>query len=356
MTEDATLFQFIQLALDAHGFPIAWYFGGDAGLVGKPAGTIDSATGDVCQTVGAAWSAVLNRIDPIENIIEQRRVQTEGPDPNDPITGLDHELIDRKSQPYSLVNVAHVNAPSSVTTQNLDFTNDGTVQWFRQGDVSFTQTSNAKAVLTTGSAAYLFTSITVPLGDTTLEFDFRLANPLPSDRFTVFADDKLLLQFEGAAFPPDETGTINLGPLDFADAAGRTVTLTFCYTSTEPGHIAEISNVCISFHQHPQKYVLIGYPRYGHGLVFPKNRMFQAGSTVTLTAIPDPGFFVRSWAGTQQDQSSQPTGTVIMDSNKTVTVQFASESSPCSGFGIPLITLFLLSFNSLLTPPLSKVR
>jgi len=45
-------------------------------------------------------------------------------------------------------------------------------------------------------------------------------------------------------------------------------------------------------------------------------------TTVTLTAIPDAGYCVKAWIGTDNDQSTEVTNLAIMDSNRNVTVEF----------------------------------
>ncbi|MHC4743645.1 MAG: InlB B-repeat-containing protein, partial [Planctomycetota bacterium] len=54
------------------------------------------------------------------------------------------------------------------------------------------------------------------------------------------------------------------------------------------------------------------YPEYGR----PK-------PVALLSALPDPGHMLKSWAGTDDDSSTALTNTVVMDSNETVTVTFA---------------------------------
>ncbi len=54
----------------------------------------------------------------------------------------------------------------------------------------------------------------------------------------------------------------------------------------------------------------------------PASGPYYAGSIVTLTAIPNPGWRVKGWTGTFNDASTSTTNTVIMNSNKTVTVRF----------------------------------
>jgi len=62
----------------------------------------------------------------------------------------------------------------------------------------------------------------------------------------------------------------------------------------------------------------------GHGKIVTTNKsLFNPGAIVTLQAVPDEGYEVRSWTGTDNDASAAVTNVVTMDSNKTVTVEFA---------------------------------
>jgi len=61
----------------------------------------------------------------------------------------------------------------------------------------------------------------------------------------------------------------------------------------------------------------------GHGTVLPASGVFNAGTVVTLTATPDPGYRVKAWTGTDNDPSAGLNTTVAtMDRDRTVTVEF----------------------------------
>ncbi|MGA1980722.1 MAG: right-handed parallel beta-helix repeat-containing protein [Sedimentisphaerales bacterium] len=60
----------------------------------------------------------------------------------------------------------------------------------------------------------------------------------------------------------------------------------------------------------------------GNGTISPTSGTYYAGAIATLTAAPDPGWRVKGWSGTDNDYSTATTNTVIMDSNKTVGVEF----------------------------------
>ena len=51
-------------------------------------------------------------------------------------------------------------------------------------------------------------------------------------------------------------------------------------------------------------------------------RHLLRGTVVTLTATPNGGWRVKAWSGTDNDSSTATTNTVIMNSDRTVTVEF----------------------------------
>ncbi len=61
----------------------------------------------------------------------------------------------------------------------------------------------------------------------------------------------------------------------------------------------------------------------GGGSVTPTAGVYDYGSVVTLTAIPDVNYHVSSWHGTDDDASVSNTNIVTIDSDKNVYVQFA---------------------------------
>jgi hypothetical protein len=64
----------------------------------------------------------------------------------------------------------------------------------------------------------------------------------------------------------------------------------------------------------------------GEGIISPAGGLFQHGTVLTLTATPYPGYRVKSWRGTDSDQSTAGTNVVTMDSDKAVRVEF--EATP----------------------------
>jgi predicted outer membrane repeat protein len=60
----------------------------------------------------------------------------------------------------------------------------------------------------------------------------------------------------------------------------------------------------------------------GNGTIAPTSGTYYAGTVVTLTATPSPGWRVKGWSGTYNNSSTSTTNTVVMNSNKTVGVEF----------------------------------
>jgi hypothetical protein len=58
------------------------------------------------------------------------------------------------------------------------------------------------------------------------------------------------------------------------------------------------------------------------GSVAPASGTYYAGTIVTLTATPNPGWVVKAWTGTDNDASTNLTNSVVMTGDRTVTVEF----------------------------------
>jgi hypothetical protein len=71
----------------------------------------------------------------------------------------------------------------------------------------------------------------------------------------------------------------------------------------------------------------------GNGTVSPTSGTYNDGEIVTLSAIPDSGYRVLEWNGTDDDSSTSNTNTVIMASDKDVTVEFEQIPNPPSDGG-----------------------
>ena len=60
----------------------------------------------------------------------------------------------------------------------------------------------------------------------------------------------------------------------------------------------------------------------GQGTIEPETGSYYAGTVVTLTATPGAGWRVKAWSGTDDDSSIAKTNSVVMNSDRTVTVEF----------------------------------
>jgi len=83
----------------------------------------------------------------------------------------------------------------------------------------------------------------------------------------------------------------------------------------------------------PQQYQLNTSVSGGNGSLTPASAFQKADSTVTLTAIPEAEWKVKSWNGTDNDSSTGLTNTVSMTENKIVNVLF-EKIEPIILFGL----------------------
>ncbi len=60
----------------------------------------------------------------------------------------------------------------------------------------------------------------------------------------------------------------------------------------------------------------------GHGTLSPASGSYNSGTVVHLTAVPDNGYQVKSWSGTDNNTLTTTANTVTMTADKTVTVEF----------------------------------
>ncbi len=90
----------------------------------------------------------------------------------------------------------------------------------------------------------------------------------------------------------------------------------------------------------------------GHGTVSPTDRTYVENETAIVEAFPDANYQVKAWTGTDDDTRKTPTVTVLMDRDRTVTVEFElidcnrngtadatdianGSSRDCNGNGVP---------------------
>jgi hypothetical protein len=79
--------------------------------------------------------------------------------------------------------------------------------------------------------------------------------------------------------------------------------------------------------QAPVQYALSAGVVGGHGSLTPLSGTYSADTVVTLTAVPDNGYQLMAWTGTDDNSRTSNTNTVTMNANKTVTVRFEPVSS-----------------------------
>ena len=60
----------------------------------------------------------------------------------------------------------------------------------------------------------------------------------------------------------------------------------------------------------------------GHGTLSPATGMHYVGTVVTLTAVPDSGYQIKAWTGTDNDALLTSSNTATMTGDRTVTVEF----------------------------------
>lgn len=108
--------------------------------------------------------------------------------------------------------------------------------------------------------------------------------------------------------------------------SGTSIGLGLNTYTTATNNMGDIGLVDIGFHYRRS----IGVPTFhltasvvgGHGTVAPTGGTYYAGTIVTLTAAPNVGWMVKSWTGTDNDLSTDVNNSVVMYTDRTVTVQF----------------------------------
>ena len=129
------------------------------------------------------------------------------------------------------------------------------------------------------------------------------------------------------------------------DAGDPYSALVTTYLTTRTDHVADANTVDMGYHYDasapPIQYWLTitvvnseggrlrasatGYDPFE--MWDPNTRLVNPGTIVDLNAIPNPGYEVRMWAGTDDDTSWDPNNTVTMYSDKFVTVEFREPQS-----------------------------
>ncbi|MFA5864514.1 MAG: immune inhibitor A domain-containing protein [Phycisphaerae bacterium] len=69
----------------------------------------------------------------------------------------------------------------------------------------------------------------------------------------------------------------------------------------------------------------------GHGILWPLALQYLSGTEVVVSCLPDDGYRVKAWTGTDNDSLKTNTNTVTMNDNATITVEFEVVPLAASG-------------------------
>jgi predicted outer membrane repeat protein len=92
--------------------------------------------------------------------------------------------------------------------------------------------------------------------------------------------------------------------------------------TTSIDNILDSGQVDMGYHHRPNCVRLNAAALAGYGLVAPVRMCYINGTVVAITAVPERGYKVKQWTGTDDDSSTSSVNTVTMDSDITVTVEF----------------------------------
>ncbi|MHC4500159.1 MAG: InlB B-repeat-containing protein, partial [Planctomycetota bacterium] len=87
--------------------------------------------------------------------------------------------------------------------------------------------------------------------------------------------------------------------------------------------VTENTSVTVEFEPLPRHELTVVVGDHGSVVIEPDRVSYLEGEVVTLRAIPDSGYRLQQWSGTDSDWSSLNTNTVTMTGPKTVTITFA---------------------------------
>ncbi|MHC4499221.1 MAG: InlB B-repeat-containing protein, partial [Planctomycetota bacterium] len=103
--------------------------------------------------------------------------------------------------------------------------------------------------------------------------------------------------------------------------------------TTRTDNIVDAGRVDMGYHHHPYYFRLNVSVDGRFGLAAPLMASYSEATVVTITAAPERGYKVERWNGTDDDASAANTNTVIMDSDRTATVEF--EFAGLRTFNVP---------------------
>ncbi len=108
--------------------------------------------------------------------------------------------------------------------------------------------------------------------------------------------------------------------------SGTAVSLGLNTYTTRTDNVGDAGLVDIGYHHYKSSAVgtfqLTASVVGDHGSITPASGTYPAGTIVTLTATPNPGWLVKAWTGTDNDSSTESTNTVVMYADRTVAVEF----------------------------------
>ncbi|MHC4499377.1 MAG: right-handed parallel beta-helix repeat-containing protein, partial [Planctomycetota bacterium] len=96
----------------------------------------------------------------------------------------------------------------------------------------------------------------------------------------------------------------------------------FNLLTTDIDNALDSGQIDMGYHHRPYHLQLNSTVIGGHGFVAPVSRTYPEGAVVTVAAVPERGYKVRRWTGTDNDSSTELLNVVTMDSDKNVTVEF----------------------------------
>jgi hypothetical protein len=98
------------------------------------------------------------------------------------------------------------------------------------------------------------------------------------------------------------------------------------YDVAVAGNYAYVANERVGLVIYAVGFRLTGTVVGGHGTLQPTAGTYFPATVVPLTAVPDAGYKLKAWTGTDSDLSNVPTNTVTMTADRTVTAEF----EPCT--------------------------
>jgi len=144
----------------------------------------------------------------------------------------------------------------------------------------------------------------------------------------IFVNEALVSGANGLTFqvPASATAGYSYARFRFSSASGLS------YTGLASD--GEVEDYWVSIEAAPVQYNLtVGTSGNGTVTLNPSGGTYTAGTTVTLTPVPDSGYVFDSWSGANATDVVYAGGvyTIVMDGNKAVTAQFVAQSALLGG-------------------------